>query len=280
MESEALVQAYQFMIDVRRSHATHGPEIVGYHPYELCNDGGTVNFNVPFVERQIRSDLREIINCQNRWVTDLHKWRAWNRVLPEYGPEEQWDLRIEFADSVARGCMLEPSAMRDRALRALNFALHHASLTVDAGYRDVLDGDAQARRHLEAGKASHAKYLSRREQVNQVREFAQRWPQAGPVLDLLERVDDDAYRQASMDYRSASSHSIAPHFEMGVVPCVIRSATLPSGVSYGFGERPPLRHVEAFAANRLQLAAMRNALMAYESLLCTVFESVGNRRLQ
>ena len=280
MESEALAQAYQFMIEDRYSRVMHGPQIEGYHAYDRCEDDDSVEFKVPFIDRQIRSDLRELINCQNRWVGELGKWSAWTRVLPAYGPEEQWDLRIEFVDSVARGCMLEPSAMRDRVLRALNFALHHASMSVNTDYLDFLGSDRADRELLSAGKALRSRYLSRDRQTKQASDFVQRWPEAESVLNLLECVDDDAYRQDSMDYRNASSHSIAPHFERGIVPYVVRSVNLRPGVSYGFGDRPPLRHIEAFSANRLQLAAMRGVLVAYESLLLRIFERVGERRRQ
>jgi hypothetical protein len=275
MNANELALAYEKQLELRfqprcKEHFIL-PDPLTLHGYEKCEmklQGAS--FAIPMIDSQVCSDLLELVNSHNNWVGQLCKWRAWIQVMAEYESERQWDLRIEFVDPIARSCMFEPSAMRDRLLRALVFVLHHKILTCRAGYADVLLGDKQS---LKKGELKVI-YLSRNEMMKQSFQLSEGNAVAFEVLKLLDALDSDAYREATQDYRNACSHSIAPHFEQGVVQYVSRYVYPGPRVSYGFGERAALSHTVAFHDNRKQLLVLKNALVKFELLLSEIFAEV------
>lgn len=298
MNAEDFTNAFRKFVNLRYSAVFDGPTIMSLQDYDLCDQVADCQFRVSWIGMQVASDLRELINCQNRWVGELSKWQTWMSVLPDYDEEAKWDLRIEFVDGIARACMLEPSAMRDRVLRAFHFTLHHANLTVVQGYKDELPEDGNARKKLRSDKnAQRVKHRPRNDWTEKVSDLANPWDSSGAVLTAMEALDSEQYREASMDYRNASSHSIAPHFEVGVVPYVSRSIEFASKqapredgrvdfvedrtrhvVRYGFGERCPLSFADAFSENLQQLAAMRRVMAAYQDFLLDMLKRVSDPR--
>ena len=295
MHQEFLLNAYQRHLAARDLADPCGPSILRYHPYKLCDSEGIApNFRIPMVDMQVIQDLQSLINCFNAWVTEMRKWQAWLPILDDFDTAERWDLRIEFVDPIAHRCMLEPSAMRDRFSSALYFLLHHANLSTGTGYRDELEAD---RSEIAALKNVNSKprYLQRSRLDEEITKLSVRcsWKTADSVIEKLQLLDDETLRKETLNYRNAASHSIAPRFEMGVIPYVKRQfkfseSRVPRGdgtiamqedktrivLSYGFGEHEPLQHVQTIQVIRMQVKRARDTLHAYETLLLEVFESI------
>ncbi|WP_422844006.1 hypothetical protein [Acidovorax sp. M2(2025)] len=247
------------------------------------------------VNMQVIHDLQSLINCFNAWVTEMRKWQAWLPILDDYDTDERWDLRIEFVDPIAHRCMLEPSAMRDRFSSALYFLLHHANLSTETGYRDELEADRSEIAALKNGK-SKPRYLLRSRLNEEITKLSFRggWRTADSVIEKLQLLDDETLRMETLNYRNAASHSIAPRFEMGVIPFVKRqykpadsyafrgdgASAEPVGqngfvLSYAYGDHDPLQHAPTFRLMRTQLKITRDTLCAYEALLLEVFERIN-----
>lgn len=273
MNADDLAFAYQKHIRHRFSTIESLPDPLVLHGYELADLEAVVRFKVPMIDMQVLYDLRELVNYHNDWMRELRKWKSWNCVLAEYEDKRRWDLRIEFVDPVARSCMLEPSAMKDRVLRALVFLLHHRNLSCCTNYEDALNEDSRALKDLKKGRCEPV-YLSRTAMISQATDLAGANKAALEVLDWLSELDDKEYRDSTHDYRNSISHSVAPHFDEGVVLYVTRSIRLDMSVCYAFGERPALLHDDAFLANRLQFLVFKNVLVAFEKLLRITIEEV------
>ena len=288
MNQKFLLEAYERHLATRRSGNHPGPEILRLFPYDLC-EGEELDtaYNVPFVDLQIKNDLRSLINCLNRWVTEARKWQAWIPVLDEYDETDRWDLRIEFVDPIAHQCLLEPSAMRDRLLRALHFLLHHGNMSVNPEYKDVFQADVRTKKMLGRGDAVISeRHMSRREFEEDISRLSHGWDAAHSVIEKLKKLDDESVREVTLDFRNAASHSIAPQFEFGINPYVtrgIRYAQIAENhsdgtvtwnddkthtvVSYGFGERDPLQRRQTFQVIRDQVKHAQDAIVLYEALL-------------
>lgn len=288
MPQKFLLKAYERQVEARYSTHHHGPEILRYHPYDLCKgEELDVGFRVPNANLQVEDDFRSLVNCLNCWITEMLKWQAWIPILDSYDEDDRWQLRIEFVDPIAYRCLLEPSAMRDRFLRAMHFLLHHANMSVNPEYKDVLKADAQSKKALDRGDAvSCERHMSRREFEAEISVLNKGWSSAESVIERLKKIDGASVREATLDFRNNASHSIAPEFELGIAPCVVRRIKYAQTmehqgngtvtwnddktrtvVSYGFGHRDPLQHQQTFQAVRAQVKRTRDALEAYGALL-------------
>ena len=288
MHQKFLLEAYERHLGTRWSPRHPGPEILCLYPYDLCEDEKLdAAFSVPFVDLQIKNDLQSLINCLNSWVTEMRKWQAWMPILDDYDEEARWDLRIEFVDPIAHRCLLEPSAMRDRFLRAIHFLLHHANLSVSSDFKDELKTDARTKRAFKRGDAiTSSRHVSRREFEEEISLLSHGWESAHSVIGKLKELDGESVREATLDFRNAASHSIAPNFERGVALYVTRQIKYAKTIehqsngtvkwnddktrtvaSYGFGERAPLQHQQTFQVIRAQVKLARDGLGAYEALL-------------
>ena len=188
--------------------------------------------------------------------------------------------------------------MRDRISNALYFLLHHANLSTASGYPDELATDQFEQDALRKGRVK-PQYLPRSKLDKQLDKLSVKghWNTAHAVIEKLELLDNETLREATLNYRNAASHSIAPRFEMGVIPYVKRQYKLAGSripqadgatpkregqtgfvLSYGFGEHDPLQHAPTFRLIRAQLKLARDTLCAYEALLLEVFERINAKR--
>lgn len=297
MHRAFLSSTYQQYLLARNSKSSIGPNILSYLSYDLCDEQeSAINFEIPLVGLQVIHDLRSLLNCMNAWITEMHKWEAWLRIIDDYSEDERWELRLEFVDPIAHRCLLEPSAMCDRILSALYFLLHHAKLSLDSSYKDELATDAAAKKALRAGK-EHTRYMQRRELGEEIDHLSESWKTAQAVCEKTKLLDSETLREATLNYRNAASHSIAPNFEFGVLPYVKRQLRFAefmtpnddgtvtfkkdrsrTAISYGFGEHSPLQHLETFQLIRMQVKLAKDAMRAYETLLREVIARIRAKR--
>ena len=116
-------------------------------------------------DAMLQDELREVTNRLHEWRDMLRRWHAWNVVVSTKEEMPAWDLRREFMDPLMHVSLLMPSAMRDVFTFVGTNALHQIKLHVEAGYRDVLQGDPSA-------SDSQPRPLTRRKKEDRLAELA------------------------------------------------------------------------------------------------------------
>ncbi|HMW18812.1 MAG TPA: hypothetical protein PKN13_13180 [Accumulibacter sp.] len=180
--------------------------------YDLCDLVSKAEWCIPFVGFMVDGELRESINELNAWMCYLDDLKVWLEVLKSYGEEDAWSLRVHFVEPLVRYCMLQPSSSRDRLGQVAANGAHQANLCVDADYKDVLDQD----------KLRPGQFMSRKKLEAQLARLLKAWKSGEQLIEALQRMDSETYRQQTYDYRNEASHFIAPRVEFGEVQFVKR----------------------------------------------------------
>lgn len=170
-------------------------------------------------DAMLQDELREVINRLHDWHDMLRRWHAWNMVVSTKEEMPAWNLRGEFMDPLMHASLLMPSAMRDVLTFVGTNAFHQIRLHVEAGYRDVLDGDPSA-------SDPKPRPLNRRQKETRLTRLATPIPGASVFVNSLRQLDDSDYRSRTKDYRNANSHAIGPRIALGHTRMVTRRAVL------------------------------------------------------
>jgi len=227
----------------------------------------------------VAGELNEATNNLNGWQGALLQWHAWKRSLEGFGEQDAWELRREFVEACAHQCLLQPYSVRDMLVFVATNAIHQVRLALGNGYRDRLEGDPKA-------PGDRPRHLTRHGKEQRLRQLMAPWPDAAPWFDLLHRIDDDAYRKTTFNYRNRAAHAIAPSLAIGHVGFISRQVVQATKlqmqldgsyrdmpvpgkmvVSYGFGGTPPLDMEAARIANLEQYRRARACFEHYRRLL-------------
>jgi len=234
----------------------------------------------------VKDELRELTNNLNHWHGSLRRWQAWNTIIQPYDPDDAWELRREFLEALAHHCLLTPSSIRDTLTFVATNSIHQVRLMASKEYRDYLEGDPK-------NPSEKPKHLTRRQKEKRLADLISIWPDAPEFMASLRKIDDEAYRNLTSDYRNRNTHSIGPRLGIGITSTVVRSvqqATMmskqPGGkymptpipgkmsVSYGFGGTEPLDMEKARAANLNQYRRARECYTKYRGLLSASLASM------
>ena len=267
-------------VDAYLSHYDDGnlDPFESYLPYDYSDEVERYQWQM-MADHLVCNELREVTNRLNGWQGALLQWHAWNRALEGFAEQEAWELRREFVESCTHQCLLQPSSIRDMLVFVATNAIHQIRLALGNGYRDRLEGDPTS-------PDDRPRHLTRRGKEQRLERLMAPWPDAAPWFDLLRRIDDDAYRKTTFDYRNRAAHAIAPRLAVGHVGAVTRYVVQatelerqPDGsylqvavpgkmvVSYGFGGTPPLDMEATRIANLEQYRRARACFERYRRLL-------------
>ena len=230
-------------------------------------------------KEMVARDLRELTNLLNRWLYSLKRWHVWNQIISQHDEDTAWALRGEFLDAFARECLLKPSALRDILTSVATSALHEARLSSDLAYRDHLEGDPTS-------PTDKPRPLTRGRKEARLRTIANKWPEGEALLEAICRMDSDAHKDATSDYRNLSSHTLGPRLGLGTTRTVTRTVEqatkLEKGsdgffrqvlipgkmcVSYGFGGTLPLDLDAVLVENERQLNFARDCCEKHLTVL-------------
>lgn len=237
----------------------------------------------------LQDELREVTNRLHEWRNMLRRWHAWNVVVSTKEEMPAWNLRDEFMNPLMHASLLMPSAMRDVFTFVGTNALHQIRLHVEAGYRDVLEGDPSA-------SNPQPRPLTRRQKEARLAKIAARLPEATAFVNCLRQLDDSDYRERTKDYRNANSHAIGPRIALGQTQMVTRRAvpatrmeTQPDGkariveipgehvASYAFGGLEPLDPEVARTASLGQYKLARTCLEKFTAVIQTYADTLPSR---
>lgn len=230
-------------------------------------------------DAMLKDELREVTNRLHEWRGMLRRWHAWSLVVSAKDEMAAWDLRSEFMDPLMHTSLLMPSAIRDVFTFVGTNALHQLRLHIEAGYKDVLEGDPSA-------SDPHPPPLTRRKKEARLARLAAPLPGATDFLKSVRQLDDEDYREVTRDYRNANSHAIGPRIALGETQRVTRRAipatrmeARPDGThrmveipgkyvaSYAFGGLEPLDLEVARVANLSQYRVARACLEKLTTVL-------------
>lgn len=244
-------------------------------PYGLCEEARVLQWpQMQFANLIVSGELSETINQLNAWCEWLMHLAVWIEVLDEFDEQDAWAIQHSYVDPLAHVCLTQPSATRDRFGYIATNAIHQANINIVGGYKDKLQQDAQ----------KHP--LSRKGLEDQLRNIGKYWTGTPAFIEALHRIDSDAFRRSTGNYRNMASHAIAPRFRIGVTNFVVRQVTAypelvqqpdrghllvdhptKKSVSYGFRgtEALGLRQVHALSLGEFDNAV--TAFTAYSALL-------------
>jgi hypothetical protein len=170
-----------------------------------------------FADTMIQDELREVTNRLHEWRDMLRRWHAWNIVVSKHSEMPAWDLRREFMEPLMHTSLMMPSAMRDVFTFVGTNTLHQIRLHVEAGYKDVLEGDPSE-------SNPQPRPLTRRQKEDRLARIAAPLAGASNFAASLRQLDDAGYREKTKDYRNANSHAIGPRIALGSTRMVTRRA--------------------------------------------------------
>lgn len=227
----------------------------------------------------LQDELREVTNRLHEWRDMLRRWHAWNKVVSTKEEMPAWDLRREFMDPLMHTSLMMPSAIRDIFTFVGTNALHQIRLHLEAGYKDVLEGDPSA-------SDPQPRPLTRRRKEARLAKLVEPLPGATAFVNCVRQLDDAVYRERTKDYRNANSHAIGPRIALGHTRMVTRRAvpatrmeTQPDGTvrmvevpgkyiaSYAFGGLEPLDLEVARIASLGQYKIARTCLEKFTAVL-------------
>lgn len=230
-------------------------------------------------DAMLQDELREVTNRLHEWRDMLRRWHAWNIVVSKKDEMPAWDLRREFMEPLMHTSLLMPSTIRDVFTFVGTNALHQVRLQVEAGYKDVLEGDPSA-------SDPKPRPLTRRQREGRLAKLATPLPGGSAFVDSVRQLDDADYRDKTKDYRNANSHAIGPRIALGATRMVTRRAvpatrmeTQPDGTgrvveiagkyvaSYSFGGLEPLELEVARIASLGQYRVARTCLEKFTGIL-------------
>jgi hypothetical protein len=247
-------------------------------PYDSVLSIGDVIWPVPFIDRMVDDDLRELTNGLNEWKGALRRWCVWNKVLTGIDQESRWGVEWEFVEPLAFMNMFQPSSTRDRFGYVATNALHQILRGLDPKREDRLAGDPK-------DITKKARTPGRTERETQLVDMVQRWPEGALFITALQALDGDDYEKATKDFRNRASHAIAPRFTYGETEFVtrrwqpdeferqndgsLRPISVPKKlqVVYEFGGTSPLGMDATWKLNVSQFDLARKCFEAYTGLL-------------
>ena len=257
------------------------PFFVAPLPYDPLIFPEGIQWRIPIATTAIKTDLQDVTNQLNQWLGGLLTWRAWNEVAGRLEESERWLVHWQYVEPVAFHCMFQPSWARDCLGLFATQALHQMAMARDAKRPDRLPWDPS-----ELGKTGRPPLRHAIER--HLRVECGSWTGGERFFTALTRIDDEAHRLESFDFRNRSSHGIAPRFLIGVTGMVARSlqqaeqmrecsdgrfeaVPVPGklAVTYGYGGIPPIDPGQAREVNFRQFERAKesfNALIEFLNL--------------
>lgn len=267
-------------------------------PYDPVSGIGDVIWPLPFIDRMVADDLRELTNGLNEWKGALRRWCVWNKVLTGLEPDSRWGVEWEFVEPFAFMNMFQPSSTRDRFGYIATNAIHQILWALDPKREDRLAGDPK-------DISKKARIPGRTERETQLIGMVERWPEGLLFVTALQALDGDDYETATKDFRNRATHAIAPRFTYGETEFVtriweperferqkdgsLRPVEVPKKLqlSYAFGGTGPLDMDATWAVNVEQFNLAKTCFYTYAALLTVALsgmkrynddaESAGNQ---
>lgn len=166
---------------------------------------------------------REISNSLNDLTNYTHRLKAWGTVISPMPDQEKLDATHEFIDPLATVSLTLPYVIQSRFIFAAAHLCHQANRS-----RDDLTWKDNLR-------------LDRKIVFQDANKHGSNWASYDALKGRIEAINDEAYRDATHDFRHAYNHRFSPRVVIGLTQFVRRQVDAKTkAVSYVFGYLQPL----------------------------------------
>lgn len=166
---------------------------------------------------------REISNSLNDLTNYTHRLKAWGTVISPMPDQEKLETTHEFIDPLATVSLTLPYVIQSRFIFATAHLCHQANRS-----RDDLTWKDDLR-------------LDRKIVFQDANKHGSKWASYDALKERIEAINDEAYRDATHDFRHAYNHRFSPRVVIGLTSFVRRQVDAKTkAVSYAFGYLQPL----------------------------------------
>lgn len=164
-------------------------------------------------------EIANTINSFRRYIRDL---QAWASVIRQLSIEEKLEITIAFVDPLATIAVNLVNVIQARFIFASAHLCHQANKAKDIrGWHDDLPADRNI-----GWKVAH--------------NYGCNWDRYDDFKKAVKSIGDEAFNDATGDFRNSYNHRFSPRFVVGMTNLVCRYVDKATGaVSYGFGGREP-----------------------------------------
>jgi hypothetical protein len=169
------------------------------------------------------SDLvRELLNSINGYYTNLRRLESWNVVLNQCDEEYRNDFILDILNPAASVTVNYVSLVKQRLIYAGCMLSHQTTMLLDSTVQD-------------------SSLIEHRICFNTLQGYRDLFDSIDPLIDTLNRIDNQSFRESTSNFRNLYHHRIPPRFELGSSSLLNRMLHQNGRVSYGLGGNRPLR---------------------------------------
>lgn len=214
-------QAIRLYTDYRiaRDNSPVGGRFMPYRWWTLPDPMS--GFWIPY-EGMLGDYATELANIINDLTHNVHRLRAWARVVAGLGDEEKLAASHEFIDMLGTVALGQPYAIKSRFAFAAGHLCNQANLARGiAGWKDMFP-------------AKRALYL------NDIEPMCAPWRRFRAFKRRVEKIAGTAFKDTTEDFRNAYNHRFSARFVIGITGTVTREISEDGGVRYSIGGTEPL----------------------------------------
>jgi len=210
--------------------------------------------SVPFFwgpfHAMLEDHAQHLANDVNAFGYHIGQLEAWSAILPDYSVVDQMLLLMEIVDPIATTAIGAPHALRSRFIYSISHLSHQANCITRPGWKESqLPSD---------NEINYKTMLA----------TADGWGSFPALRSELDCLFDEAFNEATGDFRHKYHHRLPPRFQQGQTQTVTRRRDKAShNTTYGFGFVEPLDLASLTPVLRVKQAIARAAFEAYSELL-------------
>jgi len=222
----------------------------GYLPYDIYHvQADTAMGPQWLIFYQLAENLiRELLNANNRFFTNIRKSEIWSEILNECSEELRNDLILEIISPLGSYVIGTPYIVKQRYIYAAVMLSHQTRMLQNP----TIDDSSLNERNIS---------------INTVRAYRDSFESMPQFIDILVQIDDDDFVNITSNYRNLNQHRIPPRIEVGLGMTFNRFRNDDGSVSYGLGGIQPLRLTDIIPALYDQHQACVDTFHAIWSLI-------------
>ena len=239
--SEVMIDAYsKLQISIATESAPHPIELLKYEFQR-----GEPDFVYDWQEPDF---TRELVNLFNQYAYWLMRAQLWERILKDYSEDEVLEIRYEFTDLQLDWCLHFPYKFKSRLIFCATQLCYVKAIADKLIFKDSVKLDEKINLGVLSDVAKH-------------------WTSGEYLIQALKKVDGQAYRDSTDEYRNKSQHRHVRRLNFGHTSNVVRSFPQGSVVRYELGNSPPIHASEVLPTLIAEAENLRAAFKAYRELV-------------
>ncbi|MBW1735045.1 MAG: hypothetical protein JRJ71_11785 [Deltaproteobacteria bacterium] len=177
---------------------------------------------------QAKELVREILNSANQFYSQIIRLGAWAEVLEEYEGLERFNIVAEIIEPFASHIINSVYMIKGRMAFVTSILLHHTFCLFEQEWKDT------------DFKGNKFYFVQVYGQLKKYKEYTGSSDTSDKLHSCLDQIDDEAFREATKEFRGRFQHMIPPNIEVGLSGLVNRMESKDGKVSYGIGGQKPL----------------------------------------